>query len=331
MYGRIYLNKYYDALNLVDQLQVWQDILGLIRVGQLVSNPFRFDKNPGCFLSEYNGVILFRDFAYPEYSYTCVHAVAHVLKLNSLHTAASVIIGKYIYGLDINISLNGSAYISDNFTKKTKTKSNILYEPYRDENGNPCFIERDKLYWEQRGVTSNQLLRHNVFSVKRYFVNGSLFYPKSNCYVYVMGDRVKIYNPFDKDNKWYSTTTKNDIWCSNEFPLSNYCIITKSLKDLMVLENIIDCDIYAFQNEGVIPELNFFINHYDIVYILYDNDTPGKIAATRLNNLLPNSQKIFISSDSNCKDADEYYLKYGKNALYAHIWENINMLTESIQ
>ncbi len=101
---------------------------------------------------------------------------------------------------------------------------------------------------------------------------------------------------------------------SSLFPLSNVCIITKSLKDLMVLENITDLDIYAFQNEGVVPDLTIF-NQYDHCYILFDNDSAGKTASRKISNKLTNSTSIFIPEDSGCKDADEYYIQHGKEQL----------------
>ncbi len=76
MYGT-YLHKYSDVFGKVNQLDVWRDIVGYIRVGELITNPFRFDKHPSCYLRDWNGVILFTDFAYPEYNkYTCVHAIS---------------------------------------------------------------------------------------------------------------------------------------------------------------------------------------------------------------------------------------------------------------
>ena len=100
---------------------------------------------------------------------------------------------------------------------------------------------------------------------------------------------------------------------SSLFPLSEVCIITKSLKDLMVLENITDLDIYAFQNEGVVPDLTIF-NQYKHCYILFDNDSAGKQASRKINKLL-NSTSIFIPEESGCKDADEYYIQHGKDQL----------------
>lgn len=311
MYGT-YLHKYSDVFSKVNQLDVWRDIVGYIRVGELITNPFRFDKHPSCYLRDWNGVILLTDFAYPEYNkYTCVHAISKLHGIG-LNQAAQLIMNKYYYKQSVEI--NKVDITKSNIVKRTSKTSDIHFEPYSDENG-ACFIERDKLYWSKRGITSEQLRKHNVYSVKYLFLNGSILRTVKPTYAYYfLNGNVKIYSPFDPNHKWVSNTTKEDVWMSSLYPLSNVCIITKSLKDLMVLENITDLDIYAFQNEGVVPDLTIY-SQYDHCYILFDNDSAGKIASRKISNKLTNSTSIFIPEDSGCKDADEYYIQYGKEQL----------------
>jgi type I restriction enzyme M protein len=93
----------------------------------------------------------------------------------------------------------------------------------------------------------------------------------------------------------------------------------KSLKDLMVIENVSDFDIYAFQNEGIIPSNLTFTRHYKHIFILYDNDKPGINASKKLKEKVQSSSCIFIDEDSGCKDADEFVVKYGKEELNNHL------------
>lgn len=319
MYGKIYPITYSEVFKHINQLEVWQDILGYVRVGQLVSNPFRFDSNPGCYLREAQGVLLFTDFAYPEFStYTCVHAVAK-LKDVELSTAASIIMAKYKYNAPINFTTN---CVSSNVIKKETSTSNIHFDPYTDENGKACFIQQDKDYWSKRFITSSQLNKHNVYSVKCLYLNESQIFSVKPTYAYYFPEngRMKVYSPFDTKHKWVSNTTKDDIWCSNIFPLFDVAIITKSLKDLMVLENVVDVEIYAFQNEGMIPNTINWLNNYKHVYILYDNDAPGIYASKKLKEQLSNSSSIQFDPTTNCKDADDYVIKYGKAELHKYIY-----------
>lgn len=321
MYGKIYPYKYQDVFKLVNQIDVWRDIVGYIRVGELITNPFRFDKHPSCYLREYNGIVLFTDFAYPEYNkYTCVHAVAHLHNI-SLDSAATLIISKYKYNNVVN--LQQARVTSGNIVKKTSKSSDIHFEPYTDINGESCFIQRDADYWGLRGVSSAQLRKHNVYSVKLLYLNGSILHTTKPTYAYYFRNgNIKIYSPFDDKHKWVSNTTKEDVWMSSLYPLSNVCIITKSLKDLMVLENVTDVDIYAFQNEGVVPDLTIF-NQYDNVFILFDNDKAGIAASNKIRRLLTNSTSVYIPKESGCKDADEYIIKYGKQELLHVVNESI--------
>lgn len=333
MYGNYYNYTYQQVFQLIDQLEVWSDILSVsAEIGRYVTSPFRLDNNPKCFLRDYNGIILFTDFAFPEYNkFTCVHAVAKLKQVN-LQTAANLICNKYLHKADVNFY--GIPSIQTNVGKNiNKSSSSIHFEPFRDSTGQACYSNIDKEYWIKRNVSSSQLQRHNVYSVHHFFINQQYIKPKLPSFAYLFDNgHVKIYSPYDIKHKWVSTCNSEDIWKSVDFPPSEFCIITKSLKDLMVLENLIDCDIYAFQNEGVIPNLDF-LSVYDRVYVLYDNDTGGISAAYRLqaelNKMEIISKIIFIPKEFNSKDTDELYINHGgficEEVIHELIYQNIEV------
>ena len=330
MYGNYFNYSYQDVFKLVDQLEVWSDILSVsAEIGRYVTSPFRPDNNPKCFLRDYNGLILFTDFAFPEYNkFTCVHAVAKLKQVN-LQTAANLICNKYLHKADIKFY--GLPTIQTNEkTTINKSSSSIHFEPFRDSTGQACYSNIDKEYWIKRNVSSSQLQKHDVYSVHHFFINQQYIKPKLPSFAYLFNNgNVKIYSPYDLKHKWVSTCTSEDIWKSIDFPPSEFCIITKSLKDLMVLENLIDCDIYAFQNEGVIPDLNF-LSVYASVLVLYDNDLPGYKAAKTLVQAIKNfgftAKAIFIPEELKSKDIDELYINEGEwitsEVIYELIYQN---------
>ena len=312
MYNQVYSYNYYDVFNKLNQLDVWSDILGThVSIGQMVTSPFRPDQHPHCIVTEYNGTVFITDFAYPQYNkYTCVHAVA-LFKNIGLNAAASLICNKFLHGLNVNLSSIYDIRVSNIIKKQSKSKE-IYFESFLYD-GKPTFTEFDKNYWSLRGVRKAQLNRHNVYSVHHYYIGDSYITPNHPMYAYYFPDvgRVKLYSPFEKkENKWIGTTTVDDVWESLNG--SDTCIITKSLKDLMVLENIVpDIDIIAPQNEGCYFDIEFTKN-YDTIYILMDNDGAGRRASTIQKKRIGDNCKVIFIPEELAKDTDELYVNHGR-------------------
>lgn len=313
MYNQVYTYNYYDVFNKLNQLDVWSDILGThVSIGQMVTSPFRPDQHPHCIVTEYNGTVFITDFAYPQYNkYTCVHAVA-LFKNIGLNAAASLICNKMLHGLDVNLSSIYDIRVSNVIKKASKSKE-IYFESFLHD-GKPTFTEFDKEYWSLRGVRKAQLNRHNVYSVHHYYIGDSYITPNHPMYAYYFPEtgRKKFYSPFEKkENKWFGDTTVDDMWKSLNG--SDTYIITKSAKDLMVLENIVlDVDIYAPQNEGCYFDTTFTQDYPNGGYILYDNDTQGRRAATIQQKRIGDNCKIVFIPEELAKDTDELYVKHGR-------------------
>lgn len=321
---------------LEEQMLVWKEICGPVDIGDLITSPFRPDKIGKCFLSEYNGIITFKDFAYPKYNkYTCIHAVSEVQNVSYTH-AISLIRKRLDYG---NRIMNNYTVNVVNSGVKIDTSGNkrIWFEPFLYK-GEPSFTKLDVEYWSKRGVSKTQLESDHVFSLHHYYIIGQYkkkFFPEEYpCYAYYFPDsgNSKLYFPTREDNKFISTANKNDIWKWEDFPPSDIFIITKSYKDGRMLKNIFpDIDIYAFQNEGVIPDNLELVSLRRKGLILYDNDRPGIEASERLakylldNNYSPNVSCIRFDKKFG-KDVDEVYLNFGKDPIIELITSNIKLL-----
>jgi len=294
MYGK--LPNSYSDIYMVDQLKVWRKILGIyVDIGQKIVSPFRLDNLPNCYLREYQGLILFTDWANPYYNkYTCFHAFAH-LNHCSIHDAATIIIHN-----DSDISVNHSKIESTVKVEKTKT---VL-----DFKEKVNWSKEDEIYWNKtRGISFEQLEKDGVYSVDMFTINKNLYVPNSLCYAYTFkSGNIKIYQPYEKSLKWISNTNVNDIW-----EIGNYtedCVITKSYKDARLIHNLTGYKTYAFMNEKVIPDLSNW-NHWK-TYILYDNDITGIIGAYNLVEEINRSHPKFISTKLG-KDVDDLVKNYG--------------------
>ena len=303
MYGNIIDELNLQKLSISEQLFVWSNILGRqVELGEYITSPFRQDNVGSCYLAEYNRIIYFTDWAFKEYNkYTCIQAVMH------FGYSYSESINKIYQNLkySIPIFLNYNIPLNKNSKKKLFLKDNIIeYKSYtyRDEH---VFTKKTQEYWKLRGVTLNQLYEDGVRSVKEIKSKYYIIYPTDPSVIYTLDNQFKLYNPYGHP-KWLSTITKEKYWkwCRN----SDKLIITKSYKDGRIIFNNSECDVYAFQNEGIIPD-NLNLNYKKII-IIYDNDFAGIHAANELQTYLKEkeieAELLFFTSG---KDADEVYLK----------------------
>lgn len=295
------LYNYQDVFKYLDQLSIWSDIIGKpVRLGEMICNPLRSDNNPSCYLREYNDVILMTDFGYPEYNkYTCVHAVAHLNNIRLLDAARLIFCRKYTAA-------------PPQRPKSKKAKPSFHFVSYVTKDNKPTYRKQDAEYWLKRGINSNQLRKHNVYAVHHYYLNDKVFYNRNLLYAYVdiATGNTKMYQPNSKYRFPYSSIDKNHINKGNTHIKSDKCIITKSLKDLMILENLFpDINIFSFESESMIPDDLSIFDDYE-VYVLYDNDTAGIKGSKKVANKL-NGTELFIDPNVyvGCTDVDEIMVK----------------------
>lgn len=309
MYGKEAINykTCMQSLSIQDQLEIWSWILGkLVSLNQFITSPFRSDTHPFCKLREYNGVVLFTDFAFPEYNkYTCLHAIDFFRKKGLNEAAMFVTVNLYY---DVRPIITSHIVQSGITLRGRPSKTELHFIPFTDENGEACFVQHDYEYWLGTGVTVQDLQANGVYSVKYFYINNKRFNPKYPCYAYIMpSGKIKIYQPFgSKINKWFSNTSKNDIW---EFEGNNTLLITKSFKDAIILSKILDYTIHAYQNEGVIPDIDY--SKYDEVIVLYDHDKAGIRSSEKLLEQINNSNKKIIFFE--CEEKDAYEIVKAKS------------------
>jgi hypothetical protein len=292
MYGKAQYS--YTDIKYVDQLRLWQHIIGryvTVNKTDTFCNPLRPDRKPGCYLREYNGVILLTDWARPEYNrYTCFHAYADLLGYSLREVATEILNGK------------------DNFILP-QFKDKIIELPKRKE---ITFEARkwksyDVDYWSRKGITREQLEKDGVYSVERFAVDGHLYYSNGHCYAYTFpSGNVKLYQPFNKEAKWISNTIKEDVWIIGEE--TENCVISKAYKDAREIHNLTGMRTYAFLNERIVPEVEDW-NHWS-TFILYDNDVSGITGAFRVADNINRSLPKFIPKELG-KDIDEVIEKRG--------------------
>lgn len=304
-----------DLMEKLDQEYVWRQILGNVKVGQGVLNPFRNDKNTGsCYLHWMEGTLRLIDFA--DKTTSGLDCISGYMKCNPNLSWNQVC---------QNLLNIGKTFPPSSYTAlpglKVKTSS-IEYEPlYRN------WEDRDIRYWGLRGVNLNQF--EGDFRVKP--INGFIQTGDSKIeshfndlgYVYHFNPRVKFYFPDRNKPRFLGNAKGSDLWHLKRG--SDTLVIQKSHKDFFVLENLCEHNILVTQNET--PTLGKDVlfdleSYYKKVFIWYDPDEAGIKGAERLRDQFLYTPVETITSEGG-KDLDEMYLNHGERFCLTFIKNNV--------
>lgn len=147
-------------------------------------------------------------------------------------------------------------------------------------------------------------------------------------YAYQIFNKFKIYRPLEQEpNKWLSNCTTYDIQGYEQLPpKGDLLIITKSLKDIMVLHKLGYIAIAANSENTLIPDkaIKDLSNRFEKIIILYDTDLPGIHGAKSMRDtynlkciLIPRKYKIKDISDF----IKEHKIKKTKKMLKELLWK----------
>lgn len=128
-------------------------------------------------------------------------------------------------------------------------------------------------------------------------------------YAYKVDNKFKIYRPLaSKYTKWRSNLTNEDVQGLSELPKEggSILIITKSLKDVMVLHEMGFNAIAAASETTFIPEdiLATLSTKWSKILILYDRDATGMSNARKLSKKY-GYDAFFIHKSFKAKDISD--------------------------
>jgi len=310
-----------QLLSEIDQYAAWSKIVGVgFGPHHCFTNPFRADKNPGCYLKEVSGIVRLVDWADGEFNGMDVIAAWRKAFGMTFHQAC--------YSL-YNGNFNGNISVPVK-EKRKKTSLGYSFVPRP-------FNNLDREYWTSRGIGKQNLIQDRVVPLKQFTVAGVTFEALEQTYAYLFpSGRFKIYQPFaNKSMKWLGNMTKEDFWYTDAF-ISDTLVITKGYKEHRIIYNLTDYSVAALGGESYksIPkELLNIISKYDRVFILYDNDAAGRKGTEKLNFVLQsldiqNVHSIFMPQDEP-KDIDlvmtEKGTEYTRQLLDLLLRENIDL------
>ena len=268
-----------DLLNKLDDYTIFSYYLGDFKIGKLMNSPLRSDdKNPSFCIFQKDGRLFFKDFGVGTSgnALTFVKLYNHIVDRPKLEQELLRIVRKMNPNQIPRRNTYGSSVDSG------QVDIGIVRQP---------FTEVDKKYWEQFHISISTLRLYKVFSIKYFLCNRVVrgTYKDSNpMYAYKVDDKFKIYRPLaSKFTKWRTNLTNRNVQGLAELPQEggNILIITKSLKDVMVLHEMGFNAIAASSETTFIPEniLSRLREKWTHILILYDRDKTGVHMARELS------------------------------------------------
>ena len=284
-----------------------------IALNKKFCSDLRKDQKPGVSIVYWKGKLLYKDFGHPDHTFDCFNYVKYKYSCNFIE-ALTIIDNDFNLGLASKDSdkLFTMGYMAT-ITRKRPTEQRVTIIKKKSR----PWSKADQLFWEKYLITKQTLTKFNVSPISHYWINENRFTCNDRAYAYRIGNKYKIYSPYD-DRKWVSNTTSKHIQGYSQLPeTGDLLIITSSLKDIMCLYEM-GIPSIAMQSEMIMPDEKLIAHlqeRFKQVAVFYDNDfsnpnNPGQTMAHKIREkyLLRN---IFIPDDYECKDLSDYVAKFG--------------------
>lgn len=284
------------------------------KIGKNFYSDFRCENNPSCQINYINGDLLYTDFGLGR-SFRAIQFVMYLYNINYYEALEKI-------NTDFNLNL-GNEFKNNH--KNTNTEYKVINndvkkfvekKPSIIKIKSRSFEQHDLVYWNKFGIKTDTLIKYNICPISCFWINDNYYIASKYSYSYNFGYvdnifRRKIYQPFENKFKWFSNggILMQGI---NILPeKGNLLIITKSLKDVMLL-NDIGYNSIAPNSEATVKLdiINNMKTRFKNIIVFYDNDSTGINFSEKICNKY-NLKRIFIPKESNCKDISEYSEKYG--------------------
>jgi hypothetical protein len=280
-------------------------------IDKTIRSPFREDRKPTITFKEYaNGKVLWTDWSTGEMG----DAFNWICKLYNISFKEAIrsVYRDLIEGKGYNTIIEKKPF----YEPKMRLKKEFIVE-VQD------FRIKDLAYWNTYGISKDTLFKYNVFSVRKFTIpkeesdivfnygfNDPMFGYR---FYYNTEEYWKIYRPLSNRRFFYNGTV-SIMEGYDQLPLfGDRLIITKSLKDVMLLHEL-GYDAISLQGESnPITEINYdtITDRFKDIIVFYDNDEPGIKNTTRMVNSY-NFKSILVPTGIDCKDISDVYKTYGK-------------------
>jgi len=291
-----------DIRQTLSDYDIYAYYMGKFQVGKLYNSPLRnTDKNPSfAIFPARSGDLLFKDHGSGQ-SGNIITFIKLMENTNSIEKVTRTL-------LRIRKYVNPSNIATNHYNTYNHTKIGIVRQDWTDIDIN---------YWSKFGISLDTLRLYDVFSIKYYLQNDvvrGIYNDKSPMYAYKVGDKFKIYRPLaSKYTKWRTNLSNDDIQGLKQLDtMKDILIITKSLKDVMVLHEMGYAAISPSSETTFIPTeiLPFITKDFKDVYILFDRDKTGMERARKFSKKYK-FKAFFVNKKFKAKDISDAVMLNG--------------------
>ncbi len=282
-------------LDTVGEVAIFMRYLNLphIRDEEMICNPLRADKNPTASFKWVNDRIQFRDWS-ETFSRDCFNVAQLVTRKRTFYDTLIQI------AVDFNL-VNGAEYT--NFVPINVDEQLAEIRKHSEKKEIKVVVKDwhrvDLEFWKQIGVTKEFLKKFNVFSIGEAYIDGELIYRWNRtdigfAFYFGNGD-FKLYFPNrKKGNMKFVHNNANLLQGYNQLPeTGDHCVITKSFKDVIAFR-MTDIISVAPMSEVIPIGIDQYLDlkdRFKNLFVLYDNDWPGRKATIKLikefNDIVP--------------------------------------------
>lgn len=303
----------------IDAYQIFKYYYPDITYGKLVKSPLRNDDSDpslGLFKSKIHNKLMFKDFG--GKSGDAIRFVKELLNLNYYDALSRIAID---FGLDsfytISSNISNKKYSSEDITllptidKIKFNEETVINIKSRQWN------TYDIKWWQQFGITLDTLKLFNIIPISYYFINDLVF--RASKYAYAFREEkdnkvtYKIYQPLAKDKKWFTNHNYTIHQGYEQLPnRGGILFITKSLKDVASLRDVLNIPAIAIQSETVMISakvMQEYTTRFVDIYTHFDFDNAGIRLANKYMeeyNIIP-----IFTLDKKCKDFSDFVKKFG--------------------
>lgn len=287
-----------DLLSKIDDYDIYAYYMGNFTIGKLYNSPLRTDDKIPSFaiFKGRRGNLMFKDHGSGKSgnAISFIKLIDHITDQQTLERQLLKIIRS---------------------TKPTEIRNRIVVRStdYTVDIGivRQPFTKIDIDYWNQFNISLDTLNKFQVFSIKYYLSNNivkGIYKDENPMYAYKVFDKFKIYRPLaSKYTKWRTNLTTSDVQGLAQIPeKGDLLIITKSLKDVMVLYEMGYTAISAASETTFIPEdiLSGLKEKWKYIVLLYDRDKAGMQNARKYSKQY-NLPAFFINKKFKSKDISD--------------------------
>jgi len=268
-----------EILKHITQEEIYSYYIEIPIIGPInkMCSPLRVDAVPSFGIYYHrngSGTLMFNDLATKD-SGDCFVFVALLYGLSYYNALLKII-------SDFNLS---DFKISAEKIQREKTPKKIIQKaPIKIGIKSRNWNKHDARFWSSFGVRRKTLNKFNVVPIEYVFYNDKPV--KRDKYAYAYQEfkdntiSYKIYQPFSKTFKWINNANYSVHQGYKQLPDGgNLLIITKSLKDVMSLLDVLEIIAIGLQSESVMMKASVmkeYKKRFTKVICLFDNDTAGK-------------------------------------------------------